>query len=82
MLLPDKHVSLADSLLGLGAFILDELRQPHSVDWLHERVGIARETRTLPSFHDFDSLILAVLFLYSIGAIEITGDGGIRRCAS
>ena len=82
MLLPDKHISLAESLLGLGAFILDELRQPRSIDWLDGRVGMARETNSLPSFHDFDSVVLAVLFLYSIGAIEMTGDGGIRRCAS
>ena len=82
MLLPDKHISLAESVLGLGAFLLNELDHPRSIDRLHERIATARETRDLPGFHDFDSLLLAILFLYSIGAVEMTHDGGIRRCAS
>ena len=82
MLLPDKHISLGESLLGLGAFIIEELRQPRSIDWLHERVEDARQTNRLPGFHDFDSLLLAILFLYTLDAIEMTKDGAIRRCAS
>lgn len=82
MLLPDKHISLAESLLGLGAFVLAQLDRPRSIDFLHERAAAARGTPELPAYHDFDSVVLAVLFLYSIGAIEMTNSGAIRRCAS
>ncbi len=82
MLLPDKHISLAESLIGLGAFLLSKLRRPTSLDTLHDHVVAARETHELPAFHDFDSMVLAVLFLYSIGVVEMTESGAIRRCAS
>lgn len=82
MLLPDKHISLAESLLGLGAFLLAKLERPRSVDQLHELVTAARETPDLPGYHDFDSVVLAVLFLYLVGAVEMTNSGAIRRCVS
>lgn len=81
MLLPDKHITLAESLLGLGAFLLDELRKPMTIDQLHRRVYQKRETSDLPAFHDIDNLLLAVLFLYSIGAVELADGGRLRRCA-
>ena len=81
MLLPDKHISVAESVLGLGAFVLDQLGSAQSVDRLFECVDAAKETESLPAYHDFDSVTLALLFLYSIGAIELTESGMIRRCA-
>lgn len=82
MLLPDKHISLAESMLGLGAFILAQLDRPRSMDALHNLVTQASETDELPAFHNFESVTLAVLFLYMIGAVEMTRTGNIRRCAS
>jgi len=82
MLLPDKHISLAESVVGLGAFLLSELSRPRSVDRLHERVSAACESQELPAYHNFDSVVLAIIFLYTIGAVEITESGAIRRCAS
>jgi hypothetical protein len=81
MLLPDKHVTLAESILGLGAFVLQQLDRPRSVDQIYQRMIKAREDRTFPAFHDFDSLILAISFLYAIGAIE-SNPSGVIRCAS
>ena len=83
MLLPDKHITLAESILGLGAFVLGELlKGAKSVDRLYERVSDASEGPNLPAYHDFDSLLLAILFLYSIGAVELTNNGGVQLCAS
>ncbi len=82
MLLPNKHISVAESILGLGGFLLSELKRPKSIDQLHEFTAKACETRVLPAYHDFDSVVLAILFLYSIGAIEMTTSGAIQRCVS
>lgn len=83
MLLPDKHITLAESILGLGAFVLGELiDRPKSVDRIYERVGLATETLELPAYHDFDGLLLAILFLYSIGAVELNDNGVLQLCVS
>ena len=82
MLLPDKHITLAESVLGLGGFVLGELKRGSSIDQLHARIEAASQVGRLPARHGFDSLVLAVLFLYSIGAIEVTAAGNLRRCAS
>ena len=82
MLLPDKHITLAESILGLGGFILSFLDRPKTTDQIYQRVKESREDKSLPAFHDFDSVILALVFLYSIGAIEATDAGAVRRCVS
>lgn len=82
MLLPDKHITLAESILGVGAFLLGELDGPQTMDRLYARVRRACDDGSLPAYHDFDAVLLGVLFLYTIGAIELTDDGGVKRCAS
>jgi hypothetical protein len=82
MLLPDKHVTLGESILGLGAVVLLWLRRkPLSLDALHERAQRASGSRELPAYHGIDSVFLAILFLYSVGAVELTEGGEVRRCA-
>ncbi len=80
MLLPDKHISVAESLLGLGAFLLERLEVQLSIDDLHELVESSIETEGLPAYHDFDAVTLALLFLYSIDAVELTESGMLKRC--
>lgn len=82
MLLPDKHITLAESVLGLGAFLLGALDRPTTVDRLYGLVREARENRLLPAYHDFDAVMLALVFLFTIGAVELTDTGGVTRCAS
>ena len=82
MLLPDKHITLAESIIGLGGFVLSVLDRPKTADQIYQRVKEARDDKSLPAFHDLDSVMLAVLFLYLIGAVEGTESGGIRRCVS
>ena len=82
MLLPDKHITLAESLLGFGAFVLGLLDTPLTMDEIYKGVQQANETDELPAFHNFESTTLAVLFLFTIGAVEMTEFGEVRRCAS
>jgi hypothetical protein len=82
MLLPEKHITLAESILGLGGFVLSVLDRPKTADQIYQRAKEAREDKSLPAFHDLDSIILAMLFLYLIGAIEATDSGAVRRCVS
>ena len=83
MLLPDKHITLAESILGLGAILLNELLEgPKSVDRLYDKVVVVSETPALPAYHNFDDLLLAIIFLYSVGAVEISEIGSVQLCAS
>ena len=82
MLLPDKHVTLSESTLGLGAFVLGILREPMSPDEIHAQVMMASQEGTLPARHDFDGVIRSVLFLYAVGTVEATEEGEVRRCVS
>jgi hypothetical protein len=82
VLLPDKHITLAESILGLGAFVLHQLDRPRTVDQVYHRLLTAREDQSLHAFHDFDSLIIAVTFLYSLGAVDLDAEGRVFRCAS
>jgi len=82
MLLPDKHITLAESILGLGAIVLESLDKPRTLDQLFKTVRQLRESGGMPAFHDFDSVVLTVLFLYSIGVVDSTDTGAIRKCGS
>lgn len=72
MILPTKHVTTGQSLLGVGATVLDALQTPTTLTSLWERV------RTSANVGSYRRLILALDLLYLIGAIEFT-QGLIRR---
>lgn len=82
MLLPEKHITLAESIIGLGAYVLQALDKPRTLDYLFRQTRILTESGELPAFHDFDSVTLTVVFLYSVGLVENTDSGAIRRCVS
>ncbi|WP_353570771.1 ABC-three component system middle component 6, partial [Candidatus Albibeggiatoa sp. nov. BB20] len=64
MLLPDKHITFAESLLGLGTFILESLSVPKTVDSLWAEFEKVRGEK-FPAYHSFDNLILAIDMLYA-----------------
>lgn len=72
MILPDKHIQPQDSLLGLGGILLQTIKQPMSITTVWD---IARKKTAIVSF---ERLLLALDFLYCIGAIELS-HGLIRR---
>ncbi|WP_374989769.1 ABC-three component system middle component 6 [Humidesulfovibrio sp.] len=72
MILPNKHILPQDSLLGLGGVILQTLKQPMTITTLWE---VARRNSAVRSF---ERLLLALDFLYAIGAVDIS-HGLLRR---
>ena len=67
--MPDKHVALPHSLLGVGAAILGRISGPMTVSALWEAVRSAPEVGTYTRF------ILALDFLYAVGALTL--DDGL-----
>lgn len=81
MILPSKHISLSESLLGLAGVILTFLTQkPYTLDELWQEYSKINNTKDFfPAYHNFDNVILAINLLYSIGAIDINANGEIIK---
>jgi len=81
MILPTKHISFSESLLALGAAILESIDDEYttSIDELWRRVSLLQQSERLPANHGFDNVILAVVFLHSLGLVE-EENGEVRRC--
>lgn len=81
MLMPDKHIRFAESLLGLGSFVLDSLGEPKTIDELWGEFCRARKKEAFPAPHSFENLVMAVDALYALGTLtEINQSGVLRRC--
>jgi len=70
MLLPTKHINFAESIIGLGSYVLNSLSKPKTVDELWEQYNKDFNAGVYTAKSSFDKLILAVVFLYSIDAIK------------
>lgn len=82
MLLPDKHLRISESILGLAALVLSRLKKPIAFDKLMTRLAKEFDTPSWPARHSAESVSLALCLLYSIGKIDVATDGTIVRCAS
>ena len=75
MVLPNKHVPVHRSLVGLGGEILRILAdRPRTVSSTWELL----RTRNLDA--SFEQFALAASFLFSLGAVDLDGDN-LRRVA-
>lgn len=72
MILPSKHISEKDALIGVGAVLLNEIDRPRTVTQLWES---ARRTRAVGTFERF---VLVLNMLYIVGAVHLE-DGLIAR---
>ncbi len=72
MILPTKHISIENSLIVVGAQVLNCLRRPQTVSNLWDKV------RSLSGIGTFERFSLILDLLYMMGAI-IFEDGLIRR---
>jgi hypothetical protein len=77
MLLPTKGISADRALLTVGADILDALRTPTSISGLWERYG-SRDVSSSERV-TFDWFSLALASLYSMGVLEMTANGYLKR---
>ena len=64
MILPTKHITPQNSLLGISAVILSKITAPQTVTSLWEK------TRKIPEIASFERFSLALSFLFTVGLIE------------
>jgi hypothetical protein len=82
MILPTKHTTIEQSLIGFGSYLLTSINSaaPVTVDSLWQKyVSDYRENR-YPVKHSFDSLLLTLVFLHALDAIE-DHEGELKICS-
>lgn len=79
MLMPKKHINLSESLIGIGGMILAILgKNIKSLDNIILEVNQKIDSnKNKKIYNSLDSILLAVDYLYLIGAIDINEEGGI-----
>jgi hypothetical protein len=81
MIMPTKHTTFSESLLGLGSFILQSLREtPMTFEQLWQTFSEAKKNKVYNFPHDIENFSLALLLLYSLGLIKEEQNGGIILC--
>ena len=75
MILPTKHITVQNSLIGLGAVLLAHIDKPTTVS------SIWQDVRELPQIATFERFTLTMDLLYLMNIIEYR-DGYIRRVST
>ena len=79
MLMPKKHINISESLIGIGGIILQclgkSIKTIDSIISYTNQMIDNNKNRTI--YNNVDSILLAIDYLYSIGAIDINEEGGI-----
>lgn len=78
MILPKKHLTLEESMFGLGSFLLQHLSVPTSLDNLWYRYVEALNEQSFSVRFSFDDFLLALDYLFLIGAIVQTEEGELK----
>ncbi len=81
MLLPSKHIHLSECILGIGAFVLEALRPPMTLDALKEALDQKAANGQIPSPPSLENVLLAISFLFAIGVLTIDKEGRLLPCA-
>ncbi len=81
MILPGKHIRIADSLVGMGALVVETLDHPKELDVVWRDLLKIRAGRKLKARADVRTLILCLDFLYSLGLVEMLPDGRVCRAS-
>jgi len=74
--MPTKHIKTENALVGVGGDVLAQLDTPKTVSRLFYELQILREQNELSTLQ-FDWFLLALDFLYTVGAIRL--DAGLIR---
>jgi hypothetical protein len=80
LILPDKHIRVSESLVGLGGFVLRSLERPITIDELWSDFAKINNTKQFPAYHSFENLVMAVDFLFALGVIDQESSGRLFRC--
>ena len=70
MILPKKQLSISESFFGFGAFLLQRLDVPVSIEELWEYYKDSYKSKKYPVKFSFDQYIMALDYLYIIGAVK------------
>lgn len=81
MILPQKHIRVSESIFGLGSVIIELINKPKTFDNLWNDFQKVNNTKILPSLHSLDNFVLALTFLFIIGAIQEGEKGVIELCS-
>lgn len=76
MILPKKQLSISESIFGFGAFLLQYLGKPISIDELWEQYKESYANKKYSVKFSFDQFIMTLDYLYMIGAIKEC-EGGL-----
>lgn len=79
MILPKKHIKLSESFFGFGGYLLQFIDNPITIDLLWAEFQKVNDTKEFPTYHSFDNFLLAINYLYIIGAINQDSKGAIYR---
>ena len=79
MLMPQKHIDLYESLIGLGAIIITIIgKNSKTLDTIIEKVNLWIEKNKIKKiYNNIDNILLSIDYLFSIGAIDMNEEGGI-----
>lgn len=82
-LLPEKHVRTSESLLGLGAIALSCLAvEPKNLDALWaDMKELGPVKRRVHGTITLDSLVLAIDFLFVVGAVQLNDEGLLEHAS-
>ena len=82
-LLPEKHVRTGESLLGLGALVLSSLAaKPKDLDTLWADLkDLAPVKRRVHGSITLDGVVLAVDFLFIVGAVQLNHEGLLEHAS-
>lgn len=80
MILPGKHIRFSESLMGLGGILLSFLKTPSTIDELWLQYSKINDSKKFPAYHDFDNIVLALDYLFIIGAVDLNFEGKIFIC--
>jgi len=80
MLLPDKHIRISESVLGIAGLVLESLPAAISFDQLMAAVTKKQAEQKWPGEYSVESIALALCFLHSIDTVDVTDDGELIKC--
>jgi hypothetical protein len=72
MILPTKHLPPRRSLIGIGGLLIQQIDRPRTVTSLWDA------SRLLPDVGSFERFVLALDFLFAIGAVSLK-EGMLTR---
>ncbi|MDD3138419.1 MAG: hypothetical protein PHX08_05545 [Lachnospiraceae bacterium] len=76
MIMPKKHIALSESYLGLGAYVLDVLSAPMTVDSCWDKiVSNYIKKGKISKKHSFNNFILTLDLLFALRAIDLNQKG-------